>query len=187
MTVKHGCGLIAALTFLAALSFPGSATAQSYQWNGVESYSYWQVNANTGQTIEEYGGNNVLSSLSVDFIDVNEPFFASVNISIGGFELSGPPNSDPIGAYGIDVSIEQTYPEGFAFASVSADLQGDAVANYYESFYDFDSNSYITESGSFQTVPEPSTLTLAAIGGIAICIFMRARRSLAPRKLRPGL
>jgi hypothetical protein len=187
MTVKHGCGLIAALTFLAALSFPGSATAQSYQWNGVESYSYFQVNAITGQTIEEYGGTNVPSSLSVDFIDLNEPFPASVNLSIGGFEVSAPLNSGAIGPYGIEVSIDQTYPEGFVFASISADLQGDAVANYYGSFYDFDSNSYITEFGSFQTVPEPSTLTLAAIGGIAIWIFMRARRSLAPRKLRPGL
>jgi PEP-CTERM motif len=194
MTVKHGCGLIAALTFVAALSFPGSATAQSYQWTGLATFSDYETDATTGQVVVNVGGTE-LATLSIDLYNVGSAFvYGDMTIAPLPWagEVSGGIYGGVFGPSGISGSFDEGIgDEGVAYGAFSSDLQTFAVANFYTSLYDFDDNLFITESASFQAalqpVPEPSTLTLAGIGVLAVGIFMKSRRPLAPRKLRPGL
>jgi hypothetical protein len=191
MTVKHGCGLIAALTFLAALSFPGSATAQSYQFSGLTTYSVLETDSLTGQ-VELSETGTVPGSLTIDLSEVG-PGFAFGDMTIAPTplftdELSGAVIDGVFGPSGISGSFDEGIgDEGFATGFFSADFQNFAVANTFEILFDSENNSDITETAEFQTVPEPSTFTLAAIGVLAVGIFMKSRRPLAPRNPRPGL
>jgi PEP-CTERM motif len=188
MTVKHGCGLIAALTFLAALSFPGSATAQSYQFSGLTTFSFLETNTLTGQV--EFETGTVPGSLTIDLSGVG-PGFAFGDMTIAPTplftdELSGAVIDGVFGPSGISGSFDEGIGDaGVATGFFSVDFQNFAVANTFESL--FENNSDITETVEFQTVPEPSTFTLAAIGVLAVGIFMKSRRPLAPRNPRPGL
>jgi PEP-CTERM motif len=190
MTVKHGCGLIAALTFLAALSFPGSATAQSYeqsyQWTGVATVSEIEFDLATGDPIYSYNGTEA-ASLSIDLYGVGTGFVTG-EVTFASFEISGFVSGGSFGPSGISGSFEDSTRDGFTYGNFDSDLSTYAVADFYA---DYETSVFgtdeIVESATFQTVPEPSTLTLAGIGVLAVGIFMKSRRPLAPRKLRPGL
>jgi PEP-CTERM motif len=198
MTTRHSCGLVAAMTYLAVLSFPGSATAQlqeqSYQWHGLASYGAYANDNTTGDPVFDFNGTE-LATLSINlYLDGSEIVDADMTIAPlpSPFELSGSVSDSLFGPSGISGSlVEGIGLYGLAYGSFSSDLQTYAIANFYAKYIDYGDNLDITEFASFQgdlqSVPEPSTLTLAAIGVLAIWIFMRARRFLAPRKLRPGL
>jgi PEP-CTERM motif len=194
MTTRHGCGLIAALTLLAAFSFPGSATAQPYQWTGIATFSDYESNATTGEVVVNVSGTE-LATLSIDLYQVGSPFvygdmtIAPLPWNAGDY---GAIYCGIFGPSGISGSFDGAIgDEGFADGSFSSDLQTYAVANFYLGIYDLADNLFITETASFQAalqpVPEPSTLTLAVIGGLAVWMYMNSRRPLAPGKLRPGL
>jgi PEP-CTERM motif len=191
MTTRHSCSLIAALTYLAVLAFPGSATAQSYQWTGVATFSDYEVDATTGQVLVDDGGTGS-ATLSID-LDGVAPGFAFGDINLVPLPWDAEYYGEFNGTFGPG-SVSGSYEEGigdagFAYGSFSSDLQTYAVANFYVSVYDFGSNSYITESASFETlqaVPEPSTLTLAGIGVLAVGIFMKSRRPLRSSQTKAG-
>jgi hypothetical protein len=182
MTMKHRCVLIAAIAFLSAVSFPGSADAQSYQWTGIDTYTIMEIDIATNQVIEQSSGTDYHATLSVDIDSVSDYPFTYASISIDSFGASELLGYDPTSPNFISFSIDETSHAGFAFASVTAGIPGPAIASFFANFEAEPATYYTVETASFQSVPEPSTLTLAGIGGLTLWIFMKGRRALA----RPG-
>jgi PEP-CTERM motif len=189
MTTKHSCSLIAALTYLAVLAFPGSATAQSYQWNGVATVSETEIDLLTGDPIYIFSGTEA-ASLSIDLYGVGLGYVTG-DMTVASFEISGQVFNGTFGPSGIAGSFEDSTRAGYSYGDFSSDLSTYAFADFYGSFEtSVDGTDEIVESGSFsadlQSVPEPATLTLAGIGVLGVGIFMRSRRPLRSAQTKAG-
>jgi hypothetical protein len=183
MAMKRGCSLIAALTYLAVLAFPGSATAQSYEWTGIDSFTVYEIDETTGQLVLDYSDTQ-LATLSLDLSGVGTgSVFADLTITNSAwsnFEVSGGVSDgifQPNYVYG---TIINNFPESY----YSGEFSGETSSNFgvcdYSSLYYANPNLLVEVNAFFTTsignFPEPPSLVLMAIGVLVSGGFALARR-----------
>jgi hypothetical protein len=191
MTKTQRVRLVAVLIFFSAISLTGSSYAQqidSGTWSGFESYSTTFYGTNQ-MIIGETSGSNIWTTFNLEFVssfsDLN---LVGVAMSVGGFSIpftflgSNLQLDDPQVASGsMNTDIYHQYEDfGDFFVSYQAILP-DGSIDTTGGFADADMTILITHTSGaaertfveFQSgsVPEPSSLVLAASGILMVSIF----------------
>jgi hypothetical protein len=190
MTKTQRVRLIAVLIFFSAISLPGSSYSQqiySGTWTGVESYSTTFYGANQMIT-SETSGSNIWTSFSLEFRLIPDSSIVGIGMSIGSFSIpftlpdSQIQFSDPQDASGrMNIDIYHQYDDvGNFFVSYQAILP-DGSIDTTGGFADADMTILFANTSGpverafveFQSVsvPEPSSLVLAASGILMVSIF----------------
>jgi hypothetical protein len=189
MTKTQRVRLIAVLIFYSAISLPGSSYAQqtvSGVWFGVESFT--SVVYINDQIVGESSGINVPAYLAVEFygsyygseMAISIRDFSGDDIGFVGFAY--PQTFGPQGAegyanlYGGNGSAEANFDLTYQAILLDGSIDtsgGFAVADINDLSYNSNSGSYTVSFASFQSVsvPEPSSLVLAASGILIVSIF----------------
>jgi hypothetical protein len=190
MTKTQRVRLIAVLIFFSAISLPGSSYSEqiySGTWTGVESYSTIFYGANQMIT-SETSGSNIWTSFSLEFRLIPDSTVVGIGMSIGNFSIPFTlPDShiqfyDPQDASGsMNIDIYHEYDDsGNFFVSYQAILP-DGSIDTTGGFADADMTILFANTSGpverafieFQSVsvPEPSSLVLAASGILMVSIF----------------
>jgi PEP-CTERM motif len=200
MTKTNRLGPIAAFTVFAAISLPQSCDAQSIFQppplviNGVGSLSVQEYQAS--QLIGSSFSSNEPATLILTYEgfspDVYANGLATLQIDVGSVGLPPP---YPLYASGdatyqqfedADLSLNAFGRDGFS-ASIFKTSDGSIVADVTDTDFPITGPQYVFQA-TFQSVPEPSSLLLAATGFLMILIFAAVRHFfLARRKARPGI
>jgi hypothetical protein len=196
MTKTQKLILIPALTCFCAVALPPSSDADSVfgTWTGVESFSE-VVSGIDGQIISESSGSNIPAVLSISFASfypgslqpqrIDMSVFGDSGFSISGQPSSGMPTLGPQIADGYVVPFQQGHGQEFVYYALtyqsilpdgSIDITGGSAEatmrySYYDELYGNSGNGFV--SFQSQSVPEPSSIVLAAIASLMIFIFAR--------------
>jgi hypothetical protein len=193
MTKTERVRLIAVLIFFSAISLSGSSYAQqtvSGEWFGVESFT--SVVYINDQIVGESSGINVPAYLAVDFYGTY--YGARMIFSIGDFSgddfgfvgYAMPLTFGPQGAEGsaniyggngsAEANFDLTYQAILSDGSIDTS-GGFAVADIDDVSFNSDLSTYTVSFASFESVsvPEPSSLVLAASGILMVSIFASIR------------
>jgi hypothetical protein len=183
MTTRQSCSLIAALTYLAVLAFPDSATAQSYQWTGIDAFTVSETDITTGQSVLDYSVTQ-LATLSLDLSGVGTgSVFADLTITNSAwtsFEVSGEVSDGIFQPNDVTGLIDNIFPESFYYAEFYGETSSNFGYTDYESYYYANPNLFVENFVFFTTsignFPEPPSLVLMAIGVLVSGVFAWARR-----------
>ena len=190
MTRSQRLALVGVLTFFSASSLPRSSHAQvaTGTWVGVESVT--TENFFNGQLISESFVSNIPSTLVLTFVPWPDPLTVYMSLGAGpsGFDEQGHIQSfGPQGASGSVVL--DGYPASFSVGNFDVTYQAilpdgtiDTTGGFAVADLDISLLEYLSPASenifiSFQnvTVPEPSSLVLAASGTLVMLVFVWMR------------
>ena len=179
--------LVGALICFSACSLPRTSHAVPVYgtWTGIETFDT-QVYSN-GQLVSDTSGSNVPATFSTEYYDFANVLSVSINaLSLDGYYSSSPFGADSAsgtllvnsGYFGYNVgnfalSYQSILPNGQI--DVGA---GMAVADITIIDVDGNGNGEI-DFASFQSIPEPSAIVLAATA-VPLIVFLAWRRGFRP-------
>jgi hypothetical protein len=183
--------LIAVLIFFSALSLPGSSYAQqidSGTWIGVESYNTTFYGADQ-MIIGETSGSNIWTTFNLEFLYFSSDLpIAGIAMSVGSFSIPFTVLDSNLQLYGpqeasgsMNTDIYHAYDDTGNFFVTYQAILPDGSIDTTGGVADADMNLVITNTSGaaervfveFQgeSVPEPSSLVLAASGILIVSIF----------------